>query len=126
EKGLGLFDQTRGSWQAGRPVSDVTQGPVFVGGAFWLGSGAGLHRVTFSGSRVDWGTGVVPGTEGEILDLAPGPDGAGLLVLRRGICEAGGTGCLSLLSVGTDQSISSLMQEIEALPDLNDAGLKHV
>jgi hypothetical protein len=126
EKGLGLFDQTNGFWRSGPPIQGVTQGPLFSGGAFWMGSGAGMHRVFLSGSQADWGTRVLPGTEGEILDLAPGPDAAGLLVLRRGGCDAGGTGCLSLLSVEGRGVVSPLMQEIEAHPDLNDAGLKHV
>lgn len=126
EQGLGLFDQSNGSWRSGPPIPGVTQGPLFAGGAFWLGSGAGLHRVHLSGGQADWGTRVVPGTEGEILDLAPGPDAADLLVLRRGGCDAGGTGCLSLLSVKGRGVVSPLMQEIEAHPDLNDAGLKHV
>jgi hypothetical protein len=126
EKGLGLFDQKNGSWQSGPSIPGVTQGPLFAQGAFWLGSAAGLHRITLSGNRVDWGAQVMPETEGEILDLAPDPEGAGMLVLRRGNCEAGGAGCLSLLSVSRAGTIDALMQEIEAMPDLNDAGLKHV
>lgn len=126
EKGLGLFDPNSGTWQTGPAIAGVTQGPLFAQGSFWLGSAAGLHRISLSGDRVGWGAQVVAGTEGEILDLAPGPGGAGLLVLRRGDCEAGGTGCLSLLSVGPGGTVDALMQEIEALPDLNDAGLKHV
>ncbi len=126
DKGLGLFDQRDGSWQTGPPLAGVTQGPLFHKGAFWLGSPTGLYRVAAAGGRAQWATGVVPGTEGEILDLAPGMGSSDLLVLRRGACDTGVAGCLSLLKVSSSGGVSPLMQETEAHPDLNDSGLKHV
>jgi hypothetical protein len=126
EKGLGLFDQRDGSWQTGRPIAGVTHGPLFHEGAFWMGSPAGLHQVTTAGGRAQWSNGVMPGTEGEILDLAPVASGADLLALRRAACADGAAGCLSLLQIGRGGEVSVLMQEIEAHPDLNDSGLTHV
>jgi hypothetical protein len=126
EKGLGLFDQRDGSWQTAQQIAGVTHGPLFHQGAFWMGSPAGLHQVTTAGGRAQWSTGVMPGTEGEIIDLAPGAGGADLLALRRAACADGAAGCLSLLQIGRGGDVSILLQEVEANTDLNDSGLKHV
>jgi len=125
-KGLGLFDQRDGSWQTGPAIPGVTHGPLFHQGAFWLGSPAGVHRVAIANGRAQWSDGALPGAEGEVLDLAAGNGTSGLLALQRGICSGGGTGCLSLLQIGRNGDVTSLLQEVEAHPALNDSGLKHV
>lgn len=130
-KGLGLFNQRDGSWKTGPALAEVTQGPVFYDGAFWLGSARGVHRIvpaiarSGSGQPTNWGARPEPGTDGQILDLAlKGDDG--LLVLRRAACSDGGAGCLSVLGIGRGGSVTTILQEVQSNPDLNDSGLSHV
>lgn len=128
-KGLGLFDQRDGSWRTGPALAEVTQGPIFFAGSFWLGSPAGLHRIVPANARsgsaaADWGGQPVPGTEGMIVDLSlQGREG--LMILRSGVCAAGGAGCLSVLEMSRASRLDTLLQEVQANPDLNDSGLSH-
>lgn len=129
-QGLGLFDQRDGSWQRGPALSSVTQGPLYYDNAFWIGSARGLHRVASSQNwadlgGTDWGGAPVSGTEGEILSMALSASD-GLVVLRRGACATGGTGCLSVLRIGAGTTTLALLAETEENADLNDSGLTHV
>lgn len=124
-EGLGLFDQAAGQWQTGPAIADATLGPVAYGGAFWLAGPRGIHRIAPHGAALRGADAPLPGTEGEILSLAPSP-GDGLIAVRRGACADGGAGCLSLLRVAPGGDVAVILAEAEANPDLTSASLSHV
>lgn len=121
--GLGLFDQRDGSWQRLPGLPDARLGPLHHAGAFWMAGAQGIYRITPGPGQ---SLAVLPGTEGEILDLAES-GGNRLLAIRRGVCAAGGAaGCLSILSLDALGRVSVLQAESESHPDLNDTGLAHI
>lgn len=125
DKGIGLFNQRKGIWHARPGIIAANQGPLFHDGAFWLGAKDGLHRLAVSERGFAGTPSLVPGTEGEILDLALS-ETDGLLVLRRGDCTNAGSGCQSLLAVAGEGKVRTLLAEIELDPRLNDSGLRHM
>ena len=124
-KGLGLFDQRGGAWRRRAAISDADKGPLFHQGAFWLGAKDGLHRLPVDQPGFDAADTLVPGSEGEILDLAESVSD-GLLALRRSSCAKGQEGCLSLLGVTSGDGVAVLHAELQLDPNLNDSGLRHV
>lgn len=125
DKGIGLFDQRTGIWHTRPGIAAANQGPLFHEGAFWLGAKDGLHRLAVTGRGFAGAPSLVPGTEGEILDLSFS-ETDGMLALRRGECPDAGSGCLSLLAVSGAGNILALLAEVELDPRLNDSGLRHV
>ena len=124
-KGLGLFDQRGGVWQRRAAIADAGKGPLFHDGAFWLGAKDGLHRLPPDRSGFEAAKTLIPGTEGEILDLAESVSD-GILALRRMSCIDGQGGCLSLLGIGSGNRVVVLHAELQLDPNLNDSGLRHV
>ena len=101
------------------------KGPLFHDGAFWLGAKDGLHRLPPDRSGFEAAKTLIPGTEGEILDLAESVSD-GILALRRMSCIDGQGGCLSLLGIGSGNRVVVLHAELQLDPNLNDSGLRHV
>lgn len=124
-KGLGLFDQRSGVWRHRAAIDNADRGPLFHAGAFWLGAKDGLHRLPPDQPSFDAAKTLVPGVEGEILDLADSVSD-GLLALRRSACADGQGGCLSLLGVSPEGGVAVLHAELQLDPNLNDSGLSHV
>jgi hypothetical protein len=118
-KGTALFDQRTAGWAIVPGSGDDATKVVFANSAFWLGGTTGLQRVEPAAAPVRKS---VPGAEGQILDLDAVADG--VAVLRLGACERG-TGCLAILQVSGDSTVSLTVGEREIVPLLSDQSIDH-